>query len=95
VKIIGIEPIPIVVPLKIGMTTRTTLGDHVVSPYVIIKIYTDEGIVGLGEATFAAKWSGETSAGCIGAIKSILEINDCFSDINVLCVTPGKQSIFA
>ena len=72
-KIIGIEPIPIVVPLKKGMTTKTTLGDHVVSPYVIIKIYTDEGIVGLGEATLAAKWSGETSAGCIGAIKSILE----------------------
>lgn len=91
-KIIGIEPIPIVVPLKKGMTTRTALGDHVVSPYVIIKIHTDEGLVGLGEATLAAKWSGETSLGCIGAIKAILEprligedprnINACITIMN-------------
>jgi L-alanine-DL-glutamate epimerase-like enolase superfamily enzyme len=71
-KIIGVEPIPIRVPLKQGMTTKTAHGEHVDSPYVLVRIHTDEGLVGLGEATVAPRWSGETSTGSVTAIKDLL-----------------------
>jgi muconate cycloisomerase len=72
VKIIGVEPIPIRVPLKQGMTTKTAHGEHVDSPYVLVRVHTDEGLVGLGEATVAPRWSGETSRGCVAAIEEVL-----------------------
>ena len=56
-----LEAIPVRVPLKAGMVTKTAHGDHRTSDYVIVKLHTDEGIVGLGEATVSALWSGETS----------------------------------
>ena len=54
-KILGIEAIPILVPLKQGLTTKTAHGEHIDSPYVIVRIHTDEGLVGLGEATLASR----------------------------------------
>jgi L-alanine-DL-glutamate epimerase-like enolase superfamily enzyme len=70
-KITRIEPIPVLVPLKKGMTARTAHGEHVVSPYVIVRVHTDAGIVGLGEATISALWSGETQAGTMSAIRDL------------------------
>lgn len=67
-KITRIEPIPVCVPLKKHMTAKTAHGEHATSPYVIVKVHTDEGIVGLGEATISGLWSGETQAGCVAAI---------------------------
>ena len=67
-KITRIESIPISVPLKKGLTAKTAHGEHVVSPYVIVKVHTDAGIVGLGEATISGLWSGETQAGTVAAI---------------------------
>ena len=58
-KISRIETIPVRVPLKQGMTTKTAHGEHVDSPYVIVRVYTDEGLIGLGEATVAPRWSGD------------------------------------
>jgi muconate cycloisomerase len=71
-KITQIEPIPVCVPLKKGMTAKTAHGEHVTSPYVIVKVHTDEGIVGLGEATISALWSGETQAGTVAAIRDYI-----------------------
>ncbi len=67
-RITRVEAIPVRVPLKPGMTTKTAHGDHVTSDYVIVRVHTDGGIVGLGEATVAALWSGETSTSCAAAI---------------------------
>jgi muconate cycloisomerase len=67
-KITRIEPIPVCVPLKKGLTAKTAHGEHVVSPYVIVKVHTDAGIVGLGEATISGLWSGETQAGTMAGI---------------------------
>src|SRR5437773_12537330 len=67
-KITRIEPIPVCVPLKKGMTAKTAHGEHVTSPYVIVKVHTDDGLVGLGEATISGLWSGETQAGTVAAI---------------------------
>src|SRR3990172_7921728 len=72
-KITRIEPIPVCVPLKKGMTNKTAHGEHVVSPYVIVRVHTDEGLIGLGEATVAPRWSGESSRSCMAAIDEIIE----------------------
>src|SRR5919107_4780185 len=71
-RITTIETIPVRVPLKAGMTTRTAHGDHVTSDYVIVRVHTDAGLVGLGEATVAARWSGETSRSCMAAIEDLI-----------------------
>jgi muconate cycloisomerase len=70
-KITRIEPIPVLVPLKKGLTARTAHGEHVVSPYVIVRVHTDAGVVGLGEATGSALWSGETQAGTMAALRDL------------------------
>ena len=67
-KITRIEPIPVCVPLKKGLTAKTAHGEHAVSPYVLVKVHTDAGIVGLGEATISGLWSGETQAGTVAII---------------------------
>lgn len=71
-KITRIEPIPVCVPLKKGLTTKTAHGEHVVSPYVLVRVHTDEGLVGLGEATVAPRWTGETSKSCVAAIEELI-----------------------
>ena len=45
-KITKVEAIPINVPLVAGLTTKTAHGEHVDSPYVIVRIHTDDGLVG-------------------------------------------------
>ena len=71
-KITRVETIPVEVPLKEGLTTKTAGGEHVVSPYVVVRVHTDAGLVGLGEATLSPRWSGETSPGCVAAIKGLI-----------------------
>ena len=70
-KITRLETIPVCVPLKPGLTTKTAHGEHVDSPYVIVRIHTDEGLTGLGEATLSPRWSGETSPGCVAVIQGL------------------------
>src|SRR5581483_3094714 len=71
-KITRVEPIPVCVPLKAGMTAKTAHGEHATSPYVIVKVHTDAGLVGLGEATISGLWSGETQAGTVAAVEMAL-----------------------
>ncbi|WP_020475191.1 mandelate racemase/muconate lactonizing enzyme family protein [Zavarzinella formosa] len=71
-KITRIEPIPVSVPLKKGMTAKTAHGEHAVSPYVLVKVHTDAGFVGLGEATISGLWSGETQAGTVAVIRDYI-----------------------
>ncbi|MDA0337595.1 MAG: mandelate racemase/muconate lactonizing protein [bacterium] len=71
-KITALEPIPILVPLKQGLTTKTAHGEHIDSPYVLLRVHTDAGIVGVGEATLAPRWSGETSPGCVAVLRDVL-----------------------
>lgn len=71
-KITRVEAIPVCVPLKKGLSTNTAHGEHINSPYVIVRIHTDQGLIGLGEATLAPRWSGETQAGCLAAINQVI-----------------------
>src|ERR1044071_9534841 len=71
-KIPRVESIPICVPLKKGMTAKTAHGEHATSPYVLVRVHTDDGLIGLGEATISGLWSGETQAGTVAAIKDYI-----------------------
>jgi muconate cycloisomerase len=71
-NITRLEAIPVRVPLKPGMVTKTAHGDHHTSDYVIIRLYTDSGLLGLGEATVSALWSGETSKSCVAALDDLI-----------------------
>lgn len=71
-KITHVETISINVPLKPDMTTKTAHGRHSTSPYVLVRIHTDEDLVGLGECTVSPRWSGETRPGCASVIEGLL-----------------------
>jgi L-alanine-DL-glutamate epimerase-like enolase superfamily enzyme len=71
-RITQLEAIPVRVPLKAGMVTKTAHGDHHTSDYVIVRVHTDLGLVGLGEATVSALWSGETSKSCVAALNDLI-----------------------
>src|SRR5215213_1899682 len=59
-KITRVETIPISVPIKPFLAIKSGRGgSHVSSPFLLVKVHTDEGIVGLGEASCTPRWSGE------------------------------------
>jgi L-alanine-DL-glutamate epimerase-like enolase superfamily enzyme len=71
-RITQLEAIPVRVPLKADMVTKTAHGQYRTSDYVIVKLHTNDGIVGLGEATVSALWSGETSKSCVAALTDLI-----------------------
>lgn len=59
-KITRIETIPVQVPIKPQFAILSGRGgSHLRSPFLIVKIHTDESIVGLGEVSCTPRWSGE------------------------------------
>ncbi len=59
-KITRIESIPVRVPIKPELAIRGGRGlSHSVSPFLLVRIHTDAGHVGIGEASCTARWSGE------------------------------------
>jgi L-alanine-DL-glutamate epimerase-like enolase superfamily enzyme len=61
-KITRIETIPVQVPLKEQLSIRGSRGWHRVSPFLVVRVHTDEGLVGLGEVSCTPIWSGEDHA---------------------------------
>ena len=58
-KIVRVETVPVQIPINPERAIRGSLGAHTVSPFLLVKIHTDEGIVGLGEVSCTPIWSGE------------------------------------
>jgi muconate cycloisomerase len=59
-KISGIETIPIRVPIKPSLAIKSGRGgSHVTSPFLLVKVHTSDGLVGLGEVSCTPRWSGE------------------------------------
>ncbi len=59
-KITSIETIPVRVPIHPNLAIKSGRGgNHSLSPFLIVKVKTDEGITGLGEASCTPRWSGE------------------------------------
>lgn len=58
-KITAIETVPINVPITQERATYGARGAHLTSPFLLVKVHTDEGPVGLGEVSCTPGWSGE------------------------------------
>lgn len=59
-KITAIKTFPVSIPLKPEYQMISALGQHKVSKYLLVRVETDAGIDGAGEATVIPRWSGET-----------------------------------
>lgn len=60
-KITRIETIPVDIPINPARAIQGGRGAHTVSPFLMLRVHTDEGIVGLGEVSCTPVWSGEDS----------------------------------
>src|SRR5437879_8444275 len=73
-KITRIETIPVRVPLKAEFAIRSGRGGaHTVSPFLLVRVHTDAGINGVGEASCTPRWSGEDQVTGAHLIRSYLE----------------------
>ena len=70
-KITRIDTFSVRIPLKPGRRMISALGQHTVSNYVIVRVATDAGIDGVGEATVMPRWSGETVWGTTALIENV------------------------
>jgi muconate cycloisomerase len=73
-KITRLETIPIRVPLKAEFAIRSGRGGaHTVSPFLLVKVHTDKGVTGIGEASCTPRWSGEDQTTGAHLIRTYLE----------------------
>jgi L-alanine-DL-glutamate epimerase-like enolase superfamily enzyme len=63
VKIISVETIPVHQTVNPRLAIVSAAGKHPESHYLFIRIATDAGVIGYGEATVVPVWSGENQAG--------------------------------
>src|SRR5579875_3825168 len=70
-KITHIETYPVRIPLKPARHMITALGKHTESQYLLVRVGTDAGIEGAGEATVMPTWSGETVWGARALIEHV------------------------
>ncbi|HKA00027.1 MAG TPA: enolase C-terminal domain-like protein [Candidatus Solibacter sp.] len=71
--ITAIETIPVRVPIHERLAIRAKGGTHSVSPFLLVKVHTDEGITGLGEVSCTPRWSGEDQFTAAHFISTIFE----------------------
>jgi muconate cycloisomerase len=71
-KITTIECIPVRVPIRPEVAIRGSGGCHSESPFLLIKVHTDEGVYGLGEVSCTPRWSGEDQVTAAHFIETIL-----------------------
>src|SRR6478672_2772699 len=71
-RIASIETHPVRVPLKPAYRMISALGRHDESQFVLVKLLTDNGLEGAGEATATVRWSGETVWGVQAVIDRVL-----------------------
>src|SRR5258708_26729841 len=71
-KITTIETIPVRVPIVPQFQIKSSLGQHFESPFVLLKVYTDEGLYGTGEVSCTPVWSGEDQVTSVHIIQDFL-----------------------
>ncbi len=71
-RITRIETIPVDVPINPRLAIRGGRGAHTVSPFLFVKVHTDEGLVGLGEVSCTPIWSGEDQVTAAHFIETLL-----------------------
>jgi len=72
-KITHIECIPVRVPIRPEVAIRAKGGMHSVSPFLLVKVHTDEGLYGLGEVSCTPRWSGEDQFTAAHFVRTLLE----------------------
>lgn len=70
-KITHVETYSLRIPLKPARYMITALGKHTESLYLLVRVGTDVGIEGVGEATVMPTWSGETVWGTRALIDNV------------------------
>jgi muconate cycloisomerase len=70
-QITRVEAIPVRIPMKPERRMISALGRHDVSDFVLVRVETDTGIEGVGEATVTPRWSGETVWGAWAIITHV------------------------
>lgn len=71
-KITAVETFAVRIPLRPERRMVSALGRHEVSDYVLVRLQTDAGLHGAGEATVMPRWSGETVWGAKAIIDHVL-----------------------
>ncbi|MEZ4661697.1 MAG: enolase C-terminal domain-like protein [Caldilineaceae bacterium] len=72
-KITRIETIPVSVPINPARAIKSGRGYHTTSPFLLVKVHTDQDIIGLGEVSCTAVWSGEDQQTAAHLIAHYLE----------------------
>jgi muconate cycloisomerase len=72
-KITRIECIPVDVPIVPEFQITGSLGSHLKSPFLLVRVHTDEGLTGLGEVSCTPVWSGEDQVTAAHLITDLLE----------------------
>jgi L-alanine-DL-glutamate epimerase-like enolase superfamily enzyme len=70
-RIVQLEAFPVRIPLKPERRMITALGRHDVSDFVLVRLTTDDGREGVGEATVTPNWSGETVWGAAAILEHV------------------------
>jgi muconate cycloisomerase len=73
VKISRLECTAIDMPVRPEVAIVGARGGHLTSPFAILRVHTDEGIVGLGEVSCTPGWSGEDHVTACHLIRTYLE----------------------
>ncbi|HEV3257910.1 MAG TPA: enolase C-terminal domain-like protein [Gemmataceae bacterium] len=71
-SITAVRAEPIAGRVRPDLAIISSLGEHVVGNYVLVRLSDDAGRVGLGEASVTSVWSGETQAGAVALIREVL-----------------------
>src|SRR5262245_22286094 len=71
-RIASLETHPVRVPLKPDHRMISALGRHDESLFVLVRLLTDTGLEGAGEASITVRWSGETVWGVQALIDRVL-----------------------
>ncbi len=71
-RIHAIETYPVRIPLRPECRMVSALGRHDESRFVLVRLLTDSGLEGAGEATATVRWSGETVWGAQALIERVL-----------------------
>ena len=92
-RITRVETIPVRVPIHEHLAIRAKGGSHSVSPFLIVRIHTSEGLTGLGEVSCTPRWSGEdqvTAAHFINTIFTPLLMGQNPRDVEALAGRIGR-----
>jgi L-Ala-D/L-Glu epimerase len=63
---------PIAGRIRPELAIVSSLGEHVVGQYVLVRVTDRDGRVGVGEASVTSVWSGETQSGAIALVRDVL-----------------------